>query len=564
MAVATAWESLYGAAAARETFYDADWFGALLALLAVNASCALAARYPFKRAQVGFVITHGSLLVILAGALITRWFGVEGQVILSAGESADAFMTDEPVLEARFAEAQTWRRCPLRIEQAEADTLADQARLGLDGVQVTADRYLPDARLAHEVRNDGKPGTPAVEITLAGAAGQQTLWLFAARPMQIGPVTAELRVIDDPKALAELLSPTSQPAGSDLGELVFELAGQGSFRLAVEPNIGKNVPLGRTAYQVKIVRYLPHAVVRNGRLVNASDEPVNPTVELEITGPGGTERRFAFARFPEFDSVPAHGGVRSDRIRIRYIGAKIRYASPRLELLAGPDGRLYACFVDPQGGRSSRPIAPGQSIETPWMGPRLSLTVQRFFERARTVEQVVPIRPPRPNPRPAVHVTVQAGQTRQELWLLREQSQTLQVDGRQLELRYGWRREPLGFVIGLEKFHIGTYPGTRRPRSFESHVVIEDARRGLRMQRVISMNHPLAYNGFRVFQSGYDSFDGTMVTFLQVSRDPGQWVVYTGYALLLTGMAVSLGTRLARQRGARISRNGPAAESLPG
>ena len=39
------------------------------------------------------------------------------------------------------------------------------------------------------------------------------------------------------------------------------------------------VPLGDTGYTVRVLRYLPHARVEDKTLVNASDRPVNPTIE---------------------------------------------------------------------------------------------------------------------------------------------------------------------------------------------------------------------------------------------------------------------------------------------
>lgn len=82
LAVATFLESAHGARLAQELIYRAWWFAALLACLAVNVLCAALKKYPWKRHQTGFLITHAGLLVLLAGGLLTVLTGKEGQMLL--------------------------------------------------------------------------------------------------------------------------------------------------------------------------------------------------------------------------------------------------------------------------------------------------------------------------------------------------------------------------------------------------------------------------------------------------------------------------------------------------
>ena len=79
-------------------FYRSDWFRLLLLLLGVNVAAALLIRWPFKRRQTGFVITHVSILLILAGSLMTSRVGVDGQLGLAEGQTADQFAEPIPTL----------------------------------------------------------------------------------------------------------------------------------------------------------------------------------------------------------------------------------------------------------------------------------------------------------------------------------------------------------------------------------------------------------------------------------------------------------------------------------
>lgn len=82
LSAATLIEARYGARIAQELIYRAWWFALLLVLLAGNVLAAALKKFPWRRHQTGFLVTHLGLLVLLAGGLLTALFGEEGQVVL--------------------------------------------------------------------------------------------------------------------------------------------------------------------------------------------------------------------------------------------------------------------------------------------------------------------------------------------------------------------------------------------------------------------------------------------------------------------------------------------------
>jgi cytochrome c biogenesis protein ResB len=128
------------------------------------------------------------------------------------------------------------------------------------------------------------------------------------------------------------------------------------------------------------------------------------------------------------------------------------------------------------------------------------------------------------------------------------------------ELVYGDKTVPLGFTLKLDRFEEGYYPGTSRPRSFESHVTITDPVTGRRQSRVISMNNPTDYGGYSMFQSSRKPVGQRMMSVLSVARDPGQMIVFTGYIGAMAGMLIVLGTRIADRR--RMARDPAAGNPL--
>ncbi len=94
LAWATLVESEHGAAAAHFAIYDAGWFTAINVLLALNVLCAVIIRFPWRWRQTGFLVTHLGILVLLAGCLATRQLGIEAQLPIFEGQTAQRAYQD--------------------------------------------------------------------------------------------------------------------------------------------------------------------------------------------------------------------------------------------------------------------------------------------------------------------------------------------------------------------------------------------------------------------------------------------------------------------------------------
>src|SRR5262249_41401222 len=99
LAYATLFESGYGTSAVQEWIYQTRGFALLLAFLGMNILCAALIRFPWKRRQTGFVITHAGLLVLLAGSFWSLKTADEGQLGMTEGQTRDELVRiDYPVI----------------------------------------------------------------------------------------------------------------------------------------------------------------------------------------------------------------------------------------------------------------------------------------------------------------------------------------------------------------------------------------------------------------------------------------------------------------------------------
>lgn len=79
-------ESSFDMRVARAYLYDAPWFTVWIILLCVNLFCAAFTRWPWRKKHTGFIVTHAGIIILLAGGMIGRHWGLEGSMTLHAGE----------------------------------------------------------------------------------------------------------------------------------------------------------------------------------------------------------------------------------------------------------------------------------------------------------------------------------------------------------------------------------------------------------------------------------------------------------------------------------------------
>lgn len=553
MACATVFESSHGSEQALGVFYRSWWFELGLGLLGANIAAALVVRYPFTWRKAGFVVTHAGILLVLGGALVTEYFGVNGQLGLAEGETAGYFTVPENTLTLANPTEETRSVVHLKggvFSGFEAVEAPSAPVLALEDIRVEVERYLPDAVLTESVTDDAPHASPAVEVSVSPSGRDDPQWIFPGRPAHVGLTRVGFRIFQDAEELARLVDSPAPSASTSKGTVKVDLGGT-TFTVPIEDSLREPVPLGETGYSLRTLRYMPHATVGPDRKVtNASPNPVNPAVEVELSGQDGSEKRLVFAKFPDFKSM--HGQSQREDIRVTLSVSETHAPQAPAEVLGGPEGEMYVRFTWEGTAPVIRKLAVGEAVETPWPGQKFTLL--RRFDHARRRQSMQQPDKIRQDRTPALLVRIGSEDDSSTMWLWRRQPREFNAGGKRYVLTYGDKQVPLGFTVKLDRFRVGYYPGSERARSFESHISIVDATTGREQSRVISMNHPTKYGGYSLFQSRYRIDRDQTLSFLSVSRDPGTWVVFAGYIATMIGMVLVLVTRTRdRQRAAALA-----------
>ncbi|MFA5865594.1 MAG: cytochrome c biogenesis protein ResB [Phycisphaerae bacterium] len=526
MACATVFESTHGTEQAMVNFYKSMWFVALLLLLGINIFSAMVSRYPFSRRQIGFVLTHSSILVILLGALVTKHFGIEGQMAVGEGQTVWEFPIQRETLTVvrQGTQVRSTADMPFKV-------------ISLDNLQIKIEKNLSDSTMVQQVLDDNPVTQTAIEVSLSESGRDNPIWIFANSPSGVASEVIRYQEISDQKELNRVLNPppTTKPSSQGIVDVGYKGS---AFKIPLEESMNKAVKIGNTGLSLRVLRYMPHATVgAKNQITNLSDKPVNPAIEVEITGREGTEKRLAFARFPDFSSMHQKKEIFAG-LKITFLQTVEMDQEFPIEIVSDSDRQIYVRFHYNSASIPFQKIIPGTPLPTPWAGQKF--TILRRFDHARTNGLVVPVNPVRPDRQPAILVKIESPKQTSELWLQKNSPTTSLVDGRKYEFIYQDKGQPLGFGLTLDRFKIGYYPGGHQPRSFESHVTVQEANTGLTQSQVISMNHPMSYGGYTLYQSSYNQGEGKTVSVLSVSRDPGQPIVFIGYFGVMTGMLLVL------------------------
>jgi hypothetical protein len=182
--------------------YSSIWFFCLLGCFSLNLTVCSVSRIFFNRRKTGSAITHAAVLVILAGALVSVFFGYRGSMELEEGAFSSSFQDNSklrtlpfileledfslewyPVSQAGF---------PLRARVEDAgfkDKFMAQPgvdyKLGNTGYSFSIIKYLPHFMLDEDhkpVNLSDRPNNPAILVHITTPGESEDRWVFSKHP----------------------------------------------------------------------------------------------------------------------------------------------------------------------------------------------------------------------------------------------------------------------------------------------------------------------------------------------------------------------------------------------
>lgn len=536
-------ESRHGADAARLLIYDSIWFGFLLVLIAVNLAAAAFDRMPWQKKHIGFVITHLGIILILIGSLVTQKKMVDGQIILAEGETEHRITLSQPVLYIHSEETrQGWmmplKKTPFAWEGSRVLGAPQDGSETKFPFTMSLTAFYPKARMTETVEKS-ETGPAALKVNLKSSVIDQTLQLFEADPVQ-----GEVQMGPAKLVFSKELLPENEGSVSAAGYLEAEQNGKvQSFPFTENMKLPAEFSVQGTPFKIQINKIFKNAAVSGKDLLEKPDEDINPAVQFSVFGPAFEEKHTAFSRFPDFPTT--HGMKQSGT------GFHFYYRMPG----SGSKGQRHELrFVNTseglraqvQTGLKVETLTPetGKEIPLGWMD--LNFKVVEFFShtlRRKTFSS----HPPESQAEDlvsALRLNIKTRSGEETFWLGQGMKHDFVIDGKSYSAVFGEKKIPAGFKLNLKDFRVENYPGTEKPASFESDVILKDDARGVVRNETISMNKPLVYRGYHIFQASYVKEEGRPeISVFTVGRDPGVPVKYAGALIMIAGVVTMFFTR---------------------
>lgn len=568
MMFATQFEASTSTRAMKHFIYGSAWFDTGVTLFVLNLVVNTLRRRPYRFRHTGFLTVHAGVLTIVAGGLLTRYFGVDGTMPIAEGDTGRAIMLpqNDVMVEAMgktysfptHYDLQPWK-------QGHDDVFA----IPETKYAIRIDRYYPSAAVTDTLIEDATGNGPILQVALGDGEGEPTSgWLVARDPTQsmaqVGNVTVHfvepsgLGALEEKWQRQASKAVPAKSAAPQAGNLQLFWADGGAETIFIGGAGEEPIRTSRAGIAIHVDQIFRAFVLTESGYAEGVDAPENPAIRFHLVGPAGQhEDHFAFAQFPEFRMSPPEGE--------EHVLSHANW-SPSSVAAAAPEGEVEVAFEWREGAiythtswdhpLDGTPIAVGETRA--FESPRVFLRVLQAASEGRISRTVTRTSDEVTNP--VLHVRLEeeeAGSSMRHAglfdllrggralhpasidpnraWVFHGTAHEFATPDGPITVRYESRSIPLAFGIQLDDFIERSYPGIAMAASYESHVQVQPEH-GDSFPVKIYMNNPLKYAGYTFYQASFQRTPQGEITVLSVAHDPGMKVSFIGYCILVAGL----------------------------
>jgi len=185
--VGTFIENDYGTSAAQKIVYKSSWFSLLLIMFSITLIVNIFKFRMVQQKKWALFTFHASIIVILLGAGITRYFGYEGVMHIRENNTSNIFLSDETYLIIKvLKDGQMYEIDePVLFASLGKNHFQESYLIGQDMIEVNLLDFIPNPK---EVIKNDSDGLPTVKVVFGGNVGREEYFISENQTRRINNV----------------------------------------------------------------------------------------------------------------------------------------------------------------------------------------------------------------------------------------------------------------------------------------------------------------------------------------------------------------------------------------
>jgi hypothetical protein len=301
--------------------------------------------------------------------------------------------------------------------------------------------------------------------------------------------------------------------------------------IEIAPNLNKPVPITGTPFTARVEAYWPDFLIKDGKPGNASEDPNNPCVLVNITG-----HAVPVSDQSDQSDTGAPPGAPPDAAAVA--------GKNHLTLYVAADGSLSYELASRKMGLSSGKLEMNEPLPTGWAD--WTLTADQFIPNAEARYDAEPADPSSHMMHAeGIRVRATQGGNSIEEWVPLGWQISVPTKPKPLLIGYGNRQIPLPIGLQLRDFQVDWNEGTDTPAGFKSTLDVIDRETGGTTTGQCWMNHPMSVPGawwntftgltYKLSQASWNPQNLSQSS-IQILRDPGWSLKWTGSLIIVAGI----------------------------
>ncbi|MBK9679161.1 MAG: cytochrome c biogenesis protein CcsA [Saprospiraceae bacterium] len=175
--VATFVENDFGTSAAQKVIFRSAWFELLLVLFGMSILINIFRFKMIRQKKWAILLFHASILIILIGAGITRYFGTEGRMHIREGARSNVIISNETYLKfkVRTPSGKSYSFDePVYFASLGKNKFNKSYQIGSQLIQVDLKKFTPNPATS---LLDDPTGTPVIKVVISGGDGREEYYL---------------------------------------------------------------------------------------------------------------------------------------------------------------------------------------------------------------------------------------------------------------------------------------------------------------------------------------------------------------------------------------------------